>query len=196
MFRGLHPAPPAWERVHVRNDDSLVIEVRYGDVVVLLTGDIGAEIERTLVPRLSSAPVRILKVAHHGSHTSTSAEFLAAWRPQIAVISCGRGNRFGHPAPDVIGRLEAAGTYVIRTDSDGQITIETNGHEVWTRTYVDTLATNDSPRRSRRDSHEGHEDHEGEDVYGNRGVQYVARRDGSTPATNYWMRAAGASTPW
>jgi len=135
-FRVLHPAPPVWERVHVRNDDSLVIEVRYGDVVVLLTGDIGAEIERTLVPRLSSAPVRILKVAHHGSRTSTSAEFLAAWRPQIAVISCGRGNRFGHPAPDVIGRLEAEGTKVIRTDRDGQITIETNGHEVWTRTYV------------------------------------------------------------
>ena len=135
-FRVLHPGPPEWERSHVRNDDSLVIEVRYGDVAVLLTGDISEEIERRLVPQLSSAPVRILKVAHHGSRTSTSADFLAAWRPQLAVISCGRGNRFGHPAPDVIGRLEAAGAKVFRTDRDGQITIETNGRDVWTRTYL------------------------------------------------------------
>jgi competence protein ComEC len=57
------------------------------------------------------------------------------------VISCGRGNRFGHPAPEVLGRLEAAGATVFRTDRDGQITIETNGHDVWTRTYVRPLAT-------------------------------------------------------
>jgi competence protein ComEC len=135
-LRVLHPKPPEWERQRVRNDDSLVIEVRYGDVAMLLTGDMSAGIERSLIPQLSSAKVRILKVAHHGSRTSTSAELLAAWRPQLAVISCGRGNRFGHPAPEVLGRLEAAGATVFRTDRDGQITIETNGHDVWTRTYV------------------------------------------------------------
>ena len=116
---------------------------------MLLTGDISAEIERTLAPQLSTAPVRILKIAHHGSRTSTSADFLAAWRPQIAVISCGRGNRFGHPAPDVIGRLEAAGAKVFRTDQDGQVTIQTDGQKATIRTYTGRTYEPRSARRPR-----------------------------------------------
>ena len=70
----------------------------YGDVALLLTGDIGADIERAILPQLTPARIRILKVAHHGSRTSSSAELLETWRPQIAIISCGRGNSFGHPS--------------------------------------------------------------------------------------------------
>ena len=129
-IRVLHPPEPDWERPSVRNDDSIVIEVTYGDAAILLTGDISADIERRIVSSLTPARLRILKVAHHGSRTSTSRELLEGWRPDIAVISCGRGNRFGHPTTEVLARLEASGARVYRTDQDGQITIETNGREV------------------------------------------------------------------
>jgi competence protein ComEC len=75
-------------------------------------------------------------VAHHGSRTSTSQALLYAWQPHVALVSCGRGNRFGHPAPDVIRRLEAAGARIYRTDRDGQITIETDGRHLSIRTYL------------------------------------------------------------
>jgi competence protein ComEC len=135
-IRVLHPPPPDWERQRVRNDDSVVLEVLYGDVALLLTGDIGSAIERAIVPHLTPAKTRILKVAHHGSRTSTSQELLDAWRPQIALISCGRGNPFGHPAPEVVERLIAAGATVYRTDRDGEITVETDGDHVFVRTFA------------------------------------------------------------
>jgi competence protein ComEC len=135
QIRVLHPPEPDWERPRVRNDDSVVLEVLAGDVALLLTGDIGADVERALVPRLTPAPLRVLKVAHHGSRTSTAPEFLAAWQPQVAVISAGRGNRFGHPAPEVLSRLAAIDARVFRTDRDGQITIETDGSRLRVRTY-------------------------------------------------------------
>ena len=134
----LNPPAPDWERRRVRNDDSVVIEVVYRDVAVLLTGDISAEIERSLVPLLTASRLRILKVAHHGSRTSSSSVLLDAWRPQIAVISCGRGNRFGHPADEVLRRLESVGARVLRTDLEGQITIETDGHSLRTATFRST----------------------------------------------------------
>jgi competence protein ComEC len=102
--RVLHPAAPDWQRRRVRNDDSVVLEIVHGDVAMLLLGDVGEEIEREILPRLSPARVRILKVAHHGSRTSTSMDLVERWRPDIALVSCGRGNSFGHPAPTVIDR--------------------------------------------------------------------------------------------
>jgi competence protein ComEC len=132
----LHPPAPDWERRRVRNDDSVVLEVLYGDVALLLTGDIGSDIERQIAPRLIPAKTRILKVAHHGSRTSTSQALLDAWRPQIALISCGRGNPFGHPAPDVVSRLDAIGARIYRTDLDGEITVDTDGEHVVVRTFT------------------------------------------------------------
>lgn len=134
-LRVLHPPPPDWERRRVRNDDSVVIEVVYRDVAVLLTGDISAEVERAILPRLTRAPTRILKAAHHGSRTSSSLALLSDWRPQLAVISAGRGNTFGHPAPEVLQRFEAIGATVFRTDLDGQIDLETDGQHVEVRTF-------------------------------------------------------------
>jgi competence protein ComEC len=147
-LRVLHPPAPDWERRRVRNDDSVVIEVVYGDVAVLLTGDIGEEIERAIAPLLTPARIRILKVPHHGSRTSSSSALLDDWRPHIAVISCGRGNRFGHPAPEVLERLASIGATVLRTDLDGQITIETDGHSLRTTTY--RRKNDGKPRRTRR----------------------------------------------
>ena len=133
--RVLHPPEPDWERPRVRNDDSVVVEVTYGDVAFLLLGDVSAEIERAVAPQLTPARVRVLKVAHHGSRTSTSQELLDAWRPQLALISAGCGNSFGHPARDVLERLDGAGARVLRTDRDGEITIVTDGRELSWRTY-------------------------------------------------------------
>jgi competence protein ComEC len=135
-IRVLNPPAPDWERRRVRNDDSVVMEVVYRDVALLLTGDIGAEVERALIPQLTPARVRILKVAHHGSRTSTSQQLLDAWPPSIALISAGRGNRFGHPTPEVLRRLEQSGAMVLRTDRDGEITIETDGYAIATQTFV------------------------------------------------------------
>jgi competence protein ComEC len=135
--RVLNPPEPDWERRRVRNDDSIVLEVVYRDVALLLTGDIGADVERALVPGLIHAPIRVLKVGHHGSRTSTSTELLEAWRPSLALISCGRGNRFGHPAREVVQRLENIGATIKRTDRDGQIELETDGHSVHVQTHVE-----------------------------------------------------------
>ncbi len=135
-IRVLHPSLPDWERQRVRNDDSVVLEVRYDDVAIVLLGDVGAATERAILPLMTPARLRILKVAHHGSRTSTSQELIDGWRPQIAVISCGRGNTFGHPAPEVLRRLESIGAAIYRTDLDGQITIDTDGMHVRVSTYV------------------------------------------------------------
>ncbi len=120
----------------MRNDDSVVIEVVFEDVAILLTGDIGAATERAILPHLTPARIRILKVAHHGSRTSSSRELLEGWRPQTALISCGRGNLFGHPAPEVLQRLAAVGATVYRTDRHGQITIDTDGRRLSVATYA------------------------------------------------------------
>jgi competence protein ComEC len=78
----------------------------------------------------------VLKVGHHGSRTSTTQQLLDAWPPSIALISAGRGNRFGHPTIEVLQRLEQSGAIVLRTDRDGEITLETDGRSVTTRTFV------------------------------------------------------------
>jgi competence protein ComEC len=135
-IRVLHPPEPDWERPGVRNDDSVVLEVVHGDVAILLTGDVGADVERAIAPQLTPARTRILKVAHHGSRTSTSAALLEAWRPHIALISAGRGNTFGHPAPEVVARLESIGARIYRTDRHGQITIDTDEDTVRVRTFT------------------------------------------------------------
>ena len=133
--RAVHPVTPDWERRTVRNDDSVVLSIEYGDVQVLLTGDAAMEFEegRGLVG--GDVPsLRVLKVAHHGSRTSSSANFLAAYRPDVALVSVGRGNLFGHPAADVVNRLEMAQADLFRTDRHGAVTIEIDGRRVRVKT--------------------------------------------------------------
>ena len=126
----LHPPPPDWERQDARNDDSLVLDVRYGEVSILLTGDIGFEIERRLGAVLTPAALRVVKAPHHGSATSSSFDLIDAARPALVVISAGRGNPFGHPAASVLERYRAAGVPVLRTDLEGAITVETDGRSI------------------------------------------------------------------
>ena len=130
VVESIHPPAPEWERQRVRNDDSIVLRVSYGLVDFWLTGDAGAEFERTVTPVGGAPRLRVLKVGHHGSRTSTATQMLEALRPQIALISAGRANLFGHPAPEVVSRLERAGARVFRTDADGAIAVETDGVSV------------------------------------------------------------------
>jgi competence protein ComEC len=125
-----HPPPPDWERQKVRNDDSIVLRLVYGQVEFLLTGDAGIEFEGRHPTEYTATPLRILKVGHHGSRTSSSQPFLDALRPQIALISAGRTNLFGHPAPDVLSRLERVDARIFRTDLDAAIVVETDGRTV------------------------------------------------------------------
>lgn len=111
------------------NDASVVGRLIYGQTEFLLTGDIERGIENYLVSHCSIEELEsdILKVPHHGSRTSTGREFLKAVNPQIAVISVGRENHYGHPHPDILERLKDV--FVYRTDQNGRIQISTNG--VW-----------------------------------------------------------------
>ncbi len=130
----LHPDPPDWERPRVRNDDSVVVWIRFGDVGLLLTGDVTEEAERLWAHRFAAAPLTILKLAHHGSASSTGAALLDAARPVLALGSMGRGNRFGHPAAAVRQRLADAGVALLRTDVVGAIQVATNGRVALVRT--------------------------------------------------------------
>ena len=136
-----HPPPSDWERQRVRNDDSLVLEIRYGEVSIVLPGDIGAAIEDSLAAAVPPAPVRVLKPPHHGSASSSSSRFVAALRPDVAIVSCGRDNRFGHPHPAVLARYRAAGAVFYRTDRQGAMTIDTDGRTVRVTPFLSAPST-------------------------------------------------------
>jgi competence protein ComEC len=123
---------PAEEYVNpgeAKNDDSLVLRLRYGKASVLLEGDAEEPSERAMVASGTLSPVTLLKVGHHGSRTSTTSEFFAAVQPRDAVVSVGRNNTFGHPRGEVIERIAEAHTHLYRTDEFGLTTflLDRNG---------------------------------------------------------------------
>jgi competence protein ComEC len=104
------------------NNDSLVMKMQYGKASVLLEGDAEAPSEQAMVASGRVTAVTLLKVGHHGSKTSTTAEFFAAAAPKDAVVSVGKGNTFGHPRGEVIERIAEAHTKLYRTDEFGLTT--------------------------------------------------------------------------
>jgi competence protein ComEC len=119
-----------------KNDDSLVIRLSDGSRSILLPGDIERPSERRILSEDQVVAADFLKVAHHGSKTSTIEPFLSSSHPAIAAISVGRDNSFGHPSQEVVERLEAAGVRVYRTDRDGAITATTDGHALIVSTFL------------------------------------------------------------
>jgi competence protein ComEC len=119
----------AWTAgLHDPNEASTVVRIRVGAVRFLLTGDAEHGEEAWLVDRAGDdLRADVLKVAHHGSATSTTPAFLAAARPRVALISVGAANLYGHPDPATLRALAAAGAQVLRTDQLGSIVVRTNG---------------------------------------------------------------------
>jgi competence protein ComEC len=113
------------------NEYSVVAELRYGAFSMLLTGDIERWAESRLVQSGVLSDVDVLKVPHHGSKTSTTQGLLATTRPELAVIGVGEENRYGHPADVVLDRLAEYGVETLRTDTDGRITIQSDGTSYW-----------------------------------------------------------------
>jgi competence protein ComEC len=132
-IRVLHPPIPDWERQRVRNEDSVVLEIRLGRVSIILPGDIGREGERAILPRLEPGRLVILKAPHHGSATSSTQELLDHLRPAAVIFSSGRNNRFGHPHPAVVERYRAIGAATFSTAEDGAVFVETDGRQVEVR---------------------------------------------------------------
>lgn len=113
------------------NDASVVLGVRVGDVRWLLTGDAEAGEEAWLAARWGPAlHADVYKVGHHGSRTSTTPPLLARIRPAVALVSVGRGNRYGHPDAGVVGALARRGVVVLRTDRLGALVVRTDGHRL------------------------------------------------------------------
>jgi competence protein ComEC len=110
-----------------KNNDSLVLRVSFGRHSFLLCGDVEKQVERRMVEEGEIQLTDVLKVAHHGSRTSSTEEFLTAASPLFAVISAGYENSYGHPNRDVLDRLASHQAVVYRTDRDGLVSIRTDG---------------------------------------------------------------------
>jgi competence protein ComEC len=131
-FEVLNPPAPGIPPLRTRNDDSLVVRLRWGDVQFLLTGDIEGTAER----HLQAVPASVLKVPHHGSRTSSTVGLLRSVSPRVAIVSVGYHSTFGHPHPEVVERYLRAGIQLFRTDRDGTVAVSTDGRSLWVKTAV------------------------------------------------------------
>jgi len=111
------------------NVNSIVARLDYGDFSMLLPGDAEEQTEHQMLTKDLNLKVKILKVAHHGSKYATAQDFLDRVKPQVAIVSCGEWNRYGHPAQVVLDRLKSINAKIYRTDLQGEITITTRGKE-------------------------------------------------------------------
>jgi competence protein ComEC len=117
------------------DNNGVVLRLSWGQVSFLFTADIREEAEFELIGQRGNLRSTVLKVAHHGSDTSTSQQFLAAVAPEVAIVSVGANNTFGHPSSEVRGRLiERLGEdNIYRTDEDGTIEFITDGESLWVK---------------------------------------------------------------
>jgi competence protein ComEC len=117
----LHPSPDAVVTPDA-NENSLILRVSYGEFDVLLTGDAYRDAER-LVTDGAAFDLEVLKAGHHGSDTSTDSLLLARTKPEVALVSAGRRNRYGHPSPSVLSLFTRLGVDVWRTDQRGTVSV-------------------------------------------------------------------------
>ena len=118
------------------NNDSIVLRLRLGRRTILLTGDAEADAERALVSAGDDLACDVLKVAHHGSRTSSTQTFVNATRPALAVVSVGRDSSYGHPHAEILARWRDAGAFVLTTGGRGTVTVSTDGEDLKAATFV------------------------------------------------------------
>ena len=139
MLTYLHPEE-GWNSADP-NAYSTVMYLTYRNFTALFTGDLEGEGEKLVKEKLPDIlPARgitLLKVAHHGSKNSTDEAFLQAVNPQIALISSGRNNRYGHPHEELLERLEDCGCLIYRTQESGAITVRVRNGKVRVEEYID-----------------------------------------------------------
>ena len=121
----------ASSRLHNKmNDNSIIPRVLYGEISFLFMGDAEIEEEQELLSSNSEITSTLIKIGHHGSNTSSSADFLSRVSPSFAVISVGKGNKYGHPNSEVIDILEDMNVTILRTDNCGTIICISDGHSL------------------------------------------------------------------
>lgn len=115
------------------NNASVVLRLDYGESSFLFTGDAEKESEEAMLKRVGreKLDVDVLKAGHHGSSTSSSADFLAAVSPAYAVISCGEGNSYGHPHSETLERYNGRGIVTYRTDKEGTVILQSDGEKLY-----------------------------------------------------------------
>ena len=132
----------------LRPDDAcLVLRISIGNQAILLTGDIEREGEAALLRHPGILHAQVLKVPHHGGRSSSGDEFIAAVRPEVALLSVGERNRFHHPHPEVVERYQRSGVRLLRTDRDGALSVELTpeGTRVWGRRGGELLPSGSGP---------------------------------------------------
>ena len=118
------------------NNYSVGLRVEYGGTRFILTGDAETDAEGAMLAAHGDLTCDVLKAGHHGAKNATGDDWLSRLQPKQAVISCGRHNRFGHPAPSTLRRLEAHGVQAYRTDQQGAITFVSDGKTVSARPFL------------------------------------------------------------
>jgi len=136
IIKCIYPLPNM--SIDSSNDSSLILSLEYGDFRFLETGDAEKYAETVILCQKTLSSVDVLKVAHHGSSSSSSEEFIRVVKPQYALISAGRGNRYGHPHAETIEVLQENGSKIVQTKDSGQITINIGkkGSKYSVYTYV------------------------------------------------------------
>jgi competence protein ComEC len=137
----LWPLPATNPDAASRNNDSIVLRLQLGDRALLLTGDIEMAGERAIMSSNENLRADVVKVAHHGSKTSSTAELIAAAQSRFAIISVGQTSIFGHPNAQVVERWQNSGARVLTTGSCGTITVTTDGKELDVASFVGGVAS-------------------------------------------------------
>ena len=162
----LHCWPEAWDT----NDMSIVLRIDYGATSFIFTGDAEAMSEYMMIDSGFPLKADVLKVGHHGSSSSSSSEFVATVDPAYAVISCGRGNAYGHPHPSVLEIL--AGVNVLRTDEIGTIVIHSDGQRISVENP--TTISNEEPVKDKTSQKDSILD---ESIEGSTEASYIGNRN-------------------
>jgi competence protein ComEC len=127
--------PPKNKISKDKNENSIVFNLEYGRYKFLFTGDLSKEGENRILDKHHISNINILKLGHHGSRTSTGSRLLDECTPELAVISVGKNN-YGHPAGEVLDKLEQRNISFLRTDKHGAVIIRTDGNKIYFETFV------------------------------------------------------------